>query len=91
MLNNRYNAKLARGLADEKLAEFEQAWGFSYEIRQRLAKVLQDSLDQAILESESDDLPESGNYIAKIADLHGYRRGLRQAIKLIHNENDLKE
>lgn len=84
----KFNSRLTKGLSEDQKKEFVQQWTLATNLREKIVSILQGSLDQAILESESGSVVDCPNYLAKIADLHGYRRGLRQAIKLISDHRE---
>ena len=81
----RFEARLVAGLDDDALAEFASRWRNSAAVRKAVVEVLTKDLDRAILLSESPDSLNSPNPLAVLSDLHGYRRGLRAAIKLLTN------
>lgn len=83
----RFDARLVRGLDDDALAEFYERWKNSTVVRQAITKVLTKELDDAIIQSESKEVYELPNALAKLADLHAYRRGLRAAINLLTNQD----
>ena len=81
----RLDQRLVRGLSDDELTEFASRWKTAVHVRQAVVGVLTKDLDRAILLSESPENVNSQNPLAVLADLHGYRRGLRAAIKLLTN------
>lgn len=65
--------------------EFQARWNSCKEVRHLVSGVLTKALDRAILQSESPETWGSPNALATLADQAGYRRGLREAIKLLTN------
>lgn len=82
----RLDSRITRGLDDEGkklvLSEFRS----SKNLRQILIKLLTEHIESAILLDESADIYKNSNALADIANSRGYRRGLRQAIKLLEEE-----
>lgn len=54
-------------------------------VREAVVAVLQTELDRSVAESEKREQLDSPNYVAALADLMGYRRGLRTTIDLLTN------
>ena len=81
----RFDHQLIAGMDDDQLGEFYDRWKQAVLVRAKLVEVLTKDLDRAILLSESPENVNSPNPLAVLADLHGYRRGLRAAIKLLTN------
>lgn len=81
--NTRLDSRLTRGLPPEKVAQVENLYNNSSEIREMLAEVLTNELNSAILLADSPKFWDSPNALAEIADQAGYRRGLRTALKLL--------
>lgn len=82
----RLDSRLSRGLDEQQVVELIERFRNSLLVRQAIAGVLTKSLDHAILQSESRETFESPNALAVLSDLMGYRRGLREAISLILNQ-----
>lgn len=83
----RFDRRLIAGLDDDGIGEFGDRWQGATEVRRSVAGALTKSLDSAILQSESREVFDSPNALAALADLAGYRRGLREAIKLLSNQD----
>ncbi len=82
----RLDSRLSRGLDEQQVAELVERFRNSLHVRQAIAGVLTNALDHAILQSESRETFESPNALAVLSDLMGYRRGLREALSLILNQ-----
>lgn len=83
----RFDRRLLTGLTDDEVAEFAGRWKNGVHVRKAVVQVLTNELERAILLSESPENLNSPNPLAVLADLHGYRRGLRAAIKLLTNQD----
>lgn len=83
----RFDHRLIAGLTEDEVGEFAGRWKNASLVRQAAAQVLTKELERVILLSESPENVNSPNPLAVLADLHGYRRGLRTAIKLLTNQD----
>lgn len=81
--NTRINAKILAGLKGEDKDNFLKSFSSSKDVREILAKHLTNRLESVIIESESIKIYDSPNALSLLADLQGYRRALRETIKLI--------
>lgn len=79
----RFDRRLMSSLDADQMQEFARAFKSCGPVREAVIRVLTKELDGAILQSESRDRLMGPNALADLTDLQGYRRGLRQAIKLL--------
>lgn len=82
---DRFDSRLMR-VAREQKVDLRINYTAAEIFNNLLKKVLTDELESAILRSESGDILNSPNYQAAHADLIGYRKGLRFALKLLENQ-----
>ena len=75
--------RITRGLDEDDKKLVLSEYRASKNLREMLVRVLTESVDSAIIGDESVDLYKNPNALAEIANSRGYRRGLRQAIKLL--------
>lgn len=85
----RFDSRLVRGLDEDALAEFAARWQSSRIVRESITRVLTDSLNRAILQSESGEAFASPHPALFLADQLSYRRGLREAIQLLTNQDQV--
>lgn len=77
--------EITRGKTREEVVELSDLYKNAKIIRELLAGVLTSEVESAILRTESREILNCPNALASIADLHGYRRGLRFALGLLTN------
>lgn len=74
-------------MTDGEIDELSVRWQNSKEIRGKLKQVLTTELEAAILSSEAKETWTSPNPALILAELAGYRRGLRTIIKLLTQQD----
>lgn len=82
----RFDRRLLVGLDEDGVQELAIRFKSSQQVRDAIKGALTKEIDSAILCSESREVLNSPNALASLADLHGYRRGLRLAVKLLTNQ-----
>lgn len=79
----RIPVSLVKGLSREEIDELVEKIRNCSDVRQRIAGVLTKELESATILGEKRENLESPNYVGVLADLAGYRRGLRHALALL--------
>lgn len=74
---------LTRGMSPADKKEFIQLYAANTRVTERIVSLLQGRLANKIEESEAVEIYDSPNFLLKLADLAGYRRCLRDTIKVI--------
>lgn len=82
----RLNSRWTVGLTEEGKKELEAEWRNSRVLRKTLLRLLTEDVESSIIRQEGEDFIKNPNLLVAHADQQGYRRGLRQAIKLIQQD-----
>lgn len=72
--------------ADGDAEDFATRFREASVLRTAIADLLTKEIQHGIIQSEAKEVLDSPNALAVLADLHGYRRGLRFALKLLTNQ-----
>lgn len=84
----RINHALFEGLTPQECHDLVEMIKNCSMVRQRVTNVLTKARENAIIQSEDKKNLESPNYVGVLADLAGFRRGLRFAIDLLTLQGD---
>lgn len=83
----RFDARIFRLIPNDEFEEWSSRFQSAKAVREIISQVLTDEIEADILRVEAQETLDSPNALAVVAASIGYRRGLRQALKLLTNQD----